>query len=314
MTVTAESIARAHERIAPHVHRTPVMTSRRIDAIAGADLVFKCENLQRMGAFKARGAFNAVLGLSAEDAARGVYTHSSGNHGAALALAARERGIPAWVVMPQNAAGPKQSAVEAYGAEVVHCAPTLAAREEAAREVGARTGAAFIHPYDNEQVIAGQGTAALELIEQAAGLEAVTCPIGGGGLLSGTAIATRWLAAGARVIGTEPEGADDAARSFRTRTLTPLTTPETIADGLRASLSERTFRIMLDNVDAVLTTPESAIVDAMRLIWTALKIVVEPSAAVPLAAILENPEAVAGKRVGVILTGGNVDLDALPWR
>jgi threonine dehydratase len=313
VTVTAESIADAHRRIAPHVHRTPVMTSRRVNAIAGAELVFKCENLQKAGAFKARGAFNAVMSLSADEARAGVYTHSSGNHGAALALAASVRGVPAYVVMPEGAAGPKQAAVEAYGAQIVACGPTLAAREAMAAEVGARTGAAFVHPYDNEAVIAGQGTAALELIEQAAGLDVVSCPIGGGGLLAGTAIATRWLASGARVIGAEPEGADDAQRSFRARALIPQTDPHTIADGLRASMSERTFRIMLRHVDDVLTAPEYAIVDAMRLIWTALKIVVEPSAAVPLAAILEHPKPFAGKRVGVILTGGNLDLDALPW-
>ena len=310
----AEAIAAARDRIAPYIHTTPVMTSRRLNVITGAELHFKCENFQRTGAFKARGAFNAVMALADRDAAPGVYTHSSGNHGAALALAAQARGIPCHVVMPSNAAEVKRAAVAAYGAKIHLCEPTLAAREARAERVGAETGARLIHPYDNDSVIAGQGTAAAELIEAVAGIEILTAPIGGGGLISGTALAAaRSGKPKISVIGAEPAGADDAARSFAAGELIPLTTPSTIADGLRASLSRRTFGVISRHVAQVLTASEDAIVDAMRLIWTSMKIVVEPSAAVPLAVILEHPDPFAGRRVGVILTGGNVDLDALPW-
>jgi threonine dehydratase len=313
-TTAADAIADARTRIASFVHVTPVMTSRRLNAITGAELHFKCENFQRAGAFKARGAFNAVMSLSDAEAACGVYTHSSGNHGAALALAARARGIPCHVVMPSNAAAVKQAAVAAYGAEIHLCEPTLAAREETAQRVGAETGARLIHPYDDDAVIAGQGTAAAELIEAVAGLEILIAPIGGGGLISGTALAAaRARGPKIRVIGAEPAGADDAARSFAAGKLIPLTTAATIADGLRASLSRRTFDVISRQVAQVQTASEDAIVEAMRLIWTSMKIVVEPSAAVPLAAILEHRDAFAGHRVGVIVTGGNVDLDALPW-
>jgi threonine dehydratase len=307
------AVAAARARIAPFVHVTPVMTSRRLDAITGAELFFKCENFQRAGAFKARGAFNAVMSLTDAEAAAGVYTHSSGNHGAALALAAQTRGIACHVVMPSNAAEVKQAAVAAYGAEIHFCEPTLAAREETAERVGAETGARFIHPYDDEAVIAGQGTAAAELIEAVARLDILTAPIGGGGLISGTALAARAQAPRLRVIGAEPADADDAARSFAAGDIIPLLSSATIADGLRASLSKRTFGVISRHVSQVLTASEYAIVDAMRLVWSAMKIVIEPSAAVPLAAILEHPDAFAGRRVGVILTGGNVDLDALPW-
>jgi len=310
----ADAISAARARIAPFVHVTPVLTSRRLNAITGAELHFKCENFQRAGAFKARGAFNAVMSLSDAQARAGVYTHSSGNHGAALALAAQTRGIPCHVVMPSNAAEVKQAAVTAYGAEIHFCEPTLKAREETAERVGVETGARLIHPYDDESVIVGQGTAAAELIESVAALDLIIAPIGGGGLISGTALAARSRGgAKLRVIGSEPAGADDAARSFAAGDLIPLTTASTIADGLRASLSKRTFGVISRHVERVLTASEYAIVDAMRLIWTSMKIVVEPSAAVPLAVILEHPEAFASRRVGVILTGGNVDLDALPW-
>ncbi len=313
-TTAADAIADARTRIAPFVHVTPVMTSRRLNAITGAELHFKCENFQRAGAFKARGAFNAVMSLSDAEAACGVYTHSSGNHGAALALAARARGIPCHVVMPSNAAEVKRAAAAAYGADIHLCEPTLAAREETAQRVGAETGARLIHPYDVDAVIAGLGTAAAELIEAVAGIEILTAPIGVGGLISGTALAAaRSGKPEISVIGAEPAGADDAARSFAAGKLIPLTTAATIADGLRASLSRRTFGVISRHVAQVLTTSEDAIVDAMRLIWTSMKIVVEPSAAVPLAVILEHADAFAGHRVGVILTGGNVDLDALPW-
>ncbi len=307
------AIAAARARIAPFVHVTPVMTSRRLDGITRAELFFKCENFQRAGAFKARGAFNAVMSLTDAEAAAGVYTHSSGNHGAALALAAQTRGIPCHVVMPANAADVKKAAVLAYGGEIHFCEPTLAAREETAERVGAETGARFVHPYDDEAVIAGQGTAAVELIDAVARMDILTAPIGGGGLISGTALAARAQAPRLRVIGAEPADADDAARSFAAGDIIPLVSSATIADGLRASLSKRTFGVISRHVAQVLTASEYAIVDAMRLIWSAMKIVVEPSAAVPLAAILEHPDAFAGRRVGVILTGGNVDLDALPW-
>jgi threonine dehydratase len=309
----AETIAAAHARIAPFVHRTPVLTSRRVDAIVGAAVWFKCENFQKVGAFKARGAFNAVLSLSDDEARSGVCTHSSGNHAAALAFAAATRGIPAYIVMPRTAPETKKSAVAGYGAEITFCEPTLAAREAAATALVARTGARFVHPYDDDAIIAGQATAAVELIEEVPGLEVVTCPVGGGGLLAGTALASRWLAPGLRVIAAEPAGADDAWRSFTTGVRVDQTSPNTIADGLLTSLGERNFTVMRSCVDDVLTVTEPGIVEAMRLIWTRMKIVVEPSAAVPLAAMLEHTEAFAGRRIGVILSGGNVDLDRLPW-
>jgi threonine dehydratase len=309
----AATIRAAHLRIAPFVHRTPVLTSSRIDAIAGAQLFFKCENLQKVGAFKARGAFNAVLSLSEAEAAAGVVTHSSGNHAAALALAARTRGVPAHIVMPSNAPQPKKDAVAGYGAQITFCEPTLQARESTAAEIMARTGAQFVHPYDNDAVIAGQATAAVELIEDIPGLAVVMCPVGGGGLMAGTALATAWLQPAARMVAAEPAGADDAWRSFHSRVLTPQTGPKTIADGLLTSLGQRNFAIMLEHVDAVITASEEGIVEAMRLIWQSMKIIVEPSAAVPLAALLEQGSAMAGQRIGVILTGGNVDLDRLPW-
>ena len=308
-----ETIRAAHRRIAPYIHRTPVMTSHRIDALCGAQLVFKCENLQKVGAFKARGAFNAVLSLSEAEAARGVVTHSSGNHAAALALAARIRGVPAYIVMPSNAPQPKKDAVAGYGAQITFCEPTLAARETTAAEILERTGASFIHPYDNDAIIAGQATAAVELIEDAPGLDVILCPVGGGGLMAGTALAAKGLNSGAQVIAAEPAGADDAWRSFTTGVLTPQTGPRTIADGLLTSLGERNFRIMMDHVDGVFTASEHMIVEAMRLIWQSMKLIVEPSAAVPLAALLEQRPALDAKRIGVILSGGNVDLDRLPW-
>ncbi len=313
LEVQLAAIRAAHARIAPHVHRTPVLTSSRIDAMAGASLFFKCENFQKAGAFKARGAFNAVLSLSDDEAVKGVATHSSGNHAAALSLAARTRGVPAYIVMPSDTVPAKQDAVIAYGGQVTLCEPTLAAREAAAAQIVASTGAMMIHPYDNEAVIAGQGTAALELTEQVSDLDMITCPVGGGGLMSGTALAVKGLGLQAMVIAAEPAGADDAWRSLDTGELIPQTDPRTIADGLRASLSPRTFQIMMDHVGGVITASEDAIVEAMRLIWRTMKIIVEPSAAVPLAALLENRSELPFQRIGVILTGGNVDLDRLPW-
>ena len=308
------AIRAAQVRIAPYVHRTPVLTCRSLDALVGARLYFKCESLQKVGAFKARGACNAVFGLPEDVAARGVVTHSSGNHGAALAYAAQRRGIPAHVVMPEDAPKIKIANVEGFGAHVHFCAPTLVARVETCAAVARTTGATLVHPYDDVAVIAGQGTAALELIEAVPDLDAIVAPVGGGGLLAGTAIAARGVRPDIAVMGAEPAGADDAARSFASGVLQTLAQPRTIADGLRASLSERTLRALREHVSAIGTCSEEAIVAAMRSTWERMKIVIEPSSAVPLAALLEGSLAVAGKAVGVIVTGGNVDLDRLPWQ
>jgi threonine dehydratase len=310
---TFDDIRAAHGRIAPHVHRTPVMTSASLDAIAGARLYFKCENLQRSGSFKMRGASNAVFSLSEEDAARGVVTHSSGNHAAALALAARRRGIRAWIVMPAGAPEIKRRAVEAFGAEITVCEPTLAGREAAAAEILRRTGAVLVHPYDDDRVIAGQATAAVELIEEVRELDFVLAPVSGGGLLSGTGIATRHLLPGARVLGSEPSQADDAARSLAAGTLQPAAKGTTIADGLRATLSARTLAILQRTADSIALVTEDEIVGAMRLLWERLKLVVEPSGAVAAAPALFRQIHAEGKTVGIILSGGNVDLDALPF-
>jgi len=311
---TLEQIREAAARISPYVHRTPVFTCRSLDAMTGATLFLKCENLQKVGAFKIRGATNAVLSLADREAARGVATHSSGNHAAALALAARWRGVRAYVVMPENATAVKQRAVEGYGAEVVPCRPTLAAREEMLAEVVARTGAAVIHPYDDYRIIAGQGTAALELCEEVDDLDVIMAPVGGGGLLSGTALAVRGISARTRVLGAEPEIADDAFRSLQAGRIIPSSYPDTVADGLRTSLGELTFPIIRKHVDAIVTAGEADIIAATRTIWERMKLVVEPSAAVPLATILSGRVDLAGKRVGIVLSGGNVDLDTLPWR
>jgi threonine dehydratase len=310
---TFEDVLAAAERIAGRVHRTPVMTSSAIDEIVGARLHFKCENLQKVGAFKARGATNAVLALGDEDAARGVATHSSGNHAAALAFAATSRGIPAHVVMPRTAPPVKRTAVAGYGAEITECEPTLEARETTLEAVVARTGATFIHAYDNPKVIAGQGTAALELLADVPDLEVVMAPVGGGGLMSGTAIAVSASRPDIELWGSEPAGADDAARSLRDGTRYPSVEPRTIADGLLTSLSDRTFRILSSRLEGILTVEDPTIVGAMRLLWDRMKLVVEPSGAVPLAAVLEHRDRFAGSRVGLIVSGGNVDLDHLPW-
>jgi len=293
---------------------TPVLTSNTLDALAGARLHFKCENLQKGGAFKARGATNAVFALSETQARRGVATHSSGNHGAALARAAALRGIRAYIVMPDNTSQVKRAAVSRYGAEITWCAPTLAARESTVRQVLAATGATLIHPYDDLLVMAGQGTVALELLNAVPTLDVILCPIGGGGLLSGIAFAAKTIKPGIRVIGVEPAGADDAARSLRAGHIVPVEHPDTIADGLRATVGERPFAEIRRIVDEIITVPDAAIVRAMRQIWEVLKIVVEPSGAVPYAALLGAPEALRARRIGLILSGGNVDLDHLPWR
>jgi threonine dehydratase len=308
-----DQIRAAHGRIAAHIHRTPVATSASLDALAGARLYFKCENLQRSGSFKMRGASNAVLSLSEEEAARGVLTHSSGNHAAALALAARRRGIPAWIVMPSDAPLIKSRAVEAFGGKIVFCEPTLAAREAAAAELAQRTGAVLIHPYDDDRIIAGQGTAALELIEEVPDLDFVLAPVSGGGLLSGTAIAARHLLPSVRVVGCEPGNADDAARSLAAGKIAPAATTRTMADGLRAQLAPRTFAILRRTVDQIVLVSEEEIVAAMRLLWDRLKMVVEPSGAVAAAPALFAQIGASGKKVGIILSGGNLDLDSLPF-
>ncbi len=306
-------IESAMQLISPHVHRTPVLTSQQVDAISGAHLFFKCENFQKVGAFKFRGATNAVLNLTDEQRAAGVVTHSSGNHAAALAHAAVSRGVRAYIVMPSSAPEVKKRAVAGYGAEITFCEPTLAAREAAAAEIIARTGATMIHPYDNFFIIAGQGTAAMEMLADMNGADAVIAPVGGGGLLSGTAIATRHLAPGAKIYGAEPLLADDAARSLHSGAIQPALPPRTIADGLLTSLCERTFTVIKTNVDDILTVTEEQIAEAMRLMWERMKIVVEPSSAVPLAAVLANRSLFEGKRVGIIVSGGNADLTKLPF-
>ncbi len=308
-----DDIRAAAARIRGHVHRTPVLTCATLDALCGARLYFKCENLQKVGAFKMRGAANAVLSLDDAAASRGVATHSSGNHAQALARAARERGIPAYIVMPTSAPAVKRAAVEVYGAEIIPCEPTLAARESTLREVVARTGAAFVPPYDGERIIAGQGTAALELLEDAPGLDWVLCPVGGGGLLAGTAVAVRGLRPDARVVGVEPAGADDAARSLAEGRRLPSVDPRTICDGLLTSLGERNFPLIRALVHAIWTVTDPEVVAAMRLVFERMKLVVEPSGVVGLAAALGHAGDLRGARVGVIFSGGNVDLDRLPW-
>ena len=311
--LTLADIREAQERIRPFVHRTPVLTSGSLDRRVGAQLFFKCENFQRVGAFKARGAHNAVFALTESEARRGVVTHSSGNHGAAVALAARNRGIPAYVVMPATAARVKQEAVARYGGRVTLCEPTLAARESTGRRIIDETGACFVHPYNDLRVIAGQGTSALELLEQVPDLDVIVCPVGGGGQLSGVAVAAKSLRPQLRIVGAEPAAADDARRSLAAGKLIAAGDPQTICDGLRSSLGDLSFALIRAWVDDIVTASEDGIIDAMRLVWEILKIIIEPSSAVPVAALLERSLDVSGARVGVILSGGNVDMDQLPW-
>jgi threonine dehydratase len=316
---TLADIRAAHERIKPYIHRTPVLTSHTLDTITGGTLFFKCENFQKVGAFKARGAFNALFSLTDAEARHGVATHSSGNHAAALALAARTRGCTAHVVMPHNAPLVKKQAVERYGGRITLCEPTLASRESTLADVVANTGATVIHPFDDVRVICGQGTATIELMEEVLAqthqdLDLVLAPVGGGGLLSGTAIAATSLVPSIHVIACEPELAGDAAISFREKKITPAMPPMSIADGLRTALSPLTFGIMQERVSDVVTVSEASIIQAMRLTWEVMKIIIEPSCAVPLAAVIEGKVDVRGKRVGIILTGGNVDLERLPWQ
>jgi threonine dehydratase len=313
MSIDLDRIRAAHERIRSFIRRTPVLTSERLNDASGASLFFKGENFQKIGAFKARGATNAVFSLDDAIAQRGVATHSSGNHGTALARAAKLRGIPAHIVMPSNSAKVKIRAVQSYGAQVVFCEPTEEARESTCAEVIKKTGATLVHSFENEDVIAGQGTAAMELLEEAADLDVLMCPVGGGGLLAGTAVAAKSMRSQIKVIAVEPANADDAAQSFRAGRRIVTEKKFTIADGLRTNVGEPNFAIIQRYVDDIVTVSEEAIVSAMRTIWETMKIIIEPSAAVPYAAILERVIDVNGRRVGIILTGGNVDLDALPW-
>ena len=308
-TPSKEDISSSHELIRSFIHRTPILTSHTLNRIAGCDLYFKCENFQKIGAFKMRGATNAVARLSQEELKNGVATHSSGNHAAALALAAKEFGTKAYIVMPRNAPQVKKNAVAGYGAEIIECDPNLAARESNLETVVKQTGAKFIHPFDNYSVIAGQATAAKELIEDGPFFDFIIAPVGGGGLLSGTALACSFYSNHTKVIGSEPEGANDAFQSFNANKLIPVTNPKTIADGLLTSLSEKTFDIIQKHVYAIYTVNDDEIRTAMRLIWERMKIIIEPSCAVPFAAVLKNKEWFEGKKVGIILSGGNVDLD-----
>jgi threonine dehydratase len=313
MAVDLAAIRVAHDRIRPHIHRTPVLTSARLDETCGGSLFFKCENFQKVGAFKARGATNAVFALDEETARRGVATHSSGNHAAALARAAKLRGIAAHIVMPSNTLKVKVRAVEGYGGRIVFCEPNQRAREEACAQVIAETGATLIHPFENENVMAGQGTVAVELLEEVPDLDLILCPVGGGGVLSGVAVAAKSLRPVIKVIATEPAGAADAAQSFRQGRLVSEERKETIADGLRTNLGAMNFSLIQRYVDDIVTVSDESTVAGMRAIWETMKIVVEPSAAVAYGAILEDKMDCRSHRVGIILTGGNVDLDALPW-
>lgn len=307
-----EDVRQAAERLAPWVHRTPVFTSRAFDERAGARVFFKCENLQKVGAFKFRGAMNALLLLSGAEKARGVVTHSSGNHAQALALAGQLLGIPVCVVMPRTAPAVKRAATEGYGATVIPCEPTLADREAGVARVIAEHGSTLIHPFDDWRVIAGQGTAALELLDQSGPLDVVMTPCGGGGLLSGTAIAVKDRSPSTLVIGAEPACADDARRSMESGHIEPSRDPRTVADGLRTSLGLKDFAVIREKVDWIVTASEAEIIATMRFLWERLKILVEPSAAVPAAPLLHNQLVEGqGKRIGVILSGGNVDVSPM---
>ena len=314
MTVTLPDIQQAAERIKPFAHRTPVLTNESLNQRVGAQVFLKCENMQKVGAFKFRGACNAVYSLSAEEAKHGVCTHSSGNHAQALALAARMRGIPAYIVMPNNAPQVKKDAVAGYGGQITFCEPTLEARESTLEGIRLDTGATVVHPYNNERVIAGQGTTALELLDSIPDLDVVIAPVGGGGLLSGTSIAAKGLKPNIRVIAAEPEMADDAYRSMKEGKIIPSVHPKTIADGLLTSLGTLTFPIIQQNVEQIVTVSEQGIIDSMKFIWERSKIVIEPSAATVIAMLWEKKIDLSGLKVGVILSGGNVDLNKLPWQ
>lgn len=314
MSVSIKDIQQAAERIKPYVHHTPVMTNESLNQKVGVQVFMKCENLQKVGAFKFRGASNAVWSLTDEEANKGVVTHSSGNHAQALALAAKMRGIPAYIVMPSNAPQVKKNAVAGYGGQITFCEPTLEARESTMEGIRQSTGASVVHPYDNERVIAGQGTATLEFLEDVPDLDVVIAPVGGGGLLSGTSIAATETKKGIRVIAAEPEMADDAFRSLQEKRLVPSVNPKTIADGLLTSLSERTFAIIRERVEQVVTVSEASIVETMKFVWERAKIIIEPSAATVIAVLWEKKIDLHGLKVGIILSGGNVDLEKLPWQ
>ncbi len=311
--LSPRGIEESHFRIAEHVHRTPVFRSGMLDDLLGAEILFKCENFQKVGAFKFRGASNATALLSPPDRAKGLATHSSGNHAQAVALAARTYGVPAWIVMPSNSPRVKRDAVEAYGATVIESGPRIEDREEKMEEVLAERAASFIHPYDDEGVIAGQATVARELLEQVDELDAIIGPVGGGGLMSGTCLSTHYLSPKTALIGAEPSGADDAARSLASGTLQRNKTVDTIADGLRTNLSERTFSILRSHLEEIVTVTDEEIGGALRLVYERLKLVVEPSAAVPLAAFVKVRHRLAARRIGIILSGGNVDLDRIDF-
>ncbi|WP_227284841.1 beta-hydroxyaspartate dehydratase BhcB [Boseongicola sp. H5] len=310
---TFDDVLRAHERIAPHIHRTPVLTSSYFNELTGAELFFKCENFQKAGAFKVRGASNAVFGLSDEMAAKGVATHSSGNHALSLSYAAGRRGIPCHVVMPRTAPEAKKAAVRGYGGIITECEPSTSSREEVFAKVHEETGADFVHPYNDPRVIAGQGTCSRELVEQVSDLDAVIAPIGGGGMISGCCLTLSTIAPDMEIYAAEPEQADDAYRSFKAGHIIADDAPVTIADGLKVPLKENTWHFVSNHVTDILTASEQEIIDAMKLTWQRMKIVMEPSCAVPLATILKNPDVFRGKRVGVVITGGNVDMNKLPW-
>ena len=313
MSPTLQDIQQAAERIKPYAHRTPVLTNESLNQQVNAQVYLKCENLQKVGAFKFRGACNAVYSLSDEEAARGVCTHSSGNHAQALALAARMRGIPAYIVMPNNAPSVKKNAVAGYGGQITFCKPTLEARESTLDRIRLDTGANVVHSYNDKRVIAGQGTAALELLEDVPDLDVIITPVGGGGLLSGTAIAATETKKGIRVIAGEPEMADDAYRSMKEGKIIPSANPKTIADGLLTSLGALTFPIIRERVEQIVTVSERGIIDSMKFVWERVKIVIEPSAAVAVGVLWEKKIDLSGLKVGVILSGGNVDLEKLPW-
>jgi threonine dehydratase len=313
MTVTLHEIQEAARRIQPYIHRTPVLTNESLNDKVGAQVFLKCENLQKVGAFKFRGACNAVFSLSEEEAACGVCTHSSGNHAQALALAARLRGIPAYIVMPDNAPAVKKAAVAGYGGKITFCEPTLEARENTLEKIQSETGANVVHPYNDERVIAGQGTATLELLEEIPNLDVILAPVGGGGLLSGTSIAAAEIKPGIRVIAGEPEMANDAYRSLKSGEIVPSVKPKTIADGLLTSLGTLTFPIIQERVEQIVTVSEQGIIDSMKFVWERVKIVIEPSSAVAVGVLWEKKIDLTGLKVGVILSGGNVDLEKLPW-
>ena len=310
---TFDDVLSAHERIKPYIHKTPVLTSRYLNELTGAELFFKCENFQKAGAFKVRGACNAVFGLSEDKAALGVATHSSGNHALSLSYAAGRRGIPVTVVMPHTAPQAKKDAVRGYGGKIIECEPSTSSREAVFAKVVAASGADFVHPYNDPRVIAGQATCSLELLSQVPDLDAVIAPIGGGGMISGTCLTLSNLAPEVAIYAAEPLNADDAARSLKAGYIIADDAPNTVADGLKVPLKELTWHFVSHFVSDIFTATEEEIIDAMKLTWKRMKIVIEPSCAVPLAAILKNPEIFRGKRVGVIITGGNVDLDTLPW-